>query len=128
MAESPLRAALETYTHDFVKADYDRAVFHGDPMIDSLFTALTAVSAHVWTVQRRLRIVEILLEKHGSVTREMIEKYLPSEEEAAQLKEERNEFVAEIYDPFRESGDVSYGSSLHPPALSESRQKRGEQK
>ena len=123
MAESPLRAALETYTHDFVKADYDRAVFHGDPMIDSLFTALTALSANVWTVQRRLRIVEILLEKHGSVTRDMIEKYLPSKEEAAQLQADRDEFVAEIYDPFRESGDVAYGTSLHPPALSESRSK-----
>ncbi len=125
MADSKLRDALETYTHDYVKADYDRAVFHGDPMIDSLFTSLTAISAHVWTVQRRLRIVEILLEKHGNVTREMIEKYVPSEEETAALKAERDEFVAEIYDPYRESGDVAYGTSLHPPALDESRREEG---
>ena len=123
MAESTLRDALETHTHEYVKADYDRAVFHSDPMIDSLFTALTALSSNVWTVQRRLRIMEILLEKHGSVTREMMEQYVPSEEEAARMKEERDEFVAEIYDPFRESGDIKYGSSLHPPALSESRGK-----
>ncbi len=123
MADSPLRAALETHTHDYVKADYDRAVFHNDPMIDSLFTALTALSANVWTVQRRVRIMEILLDKHGAVTRDMIEKYVPTKDEAARLKEERDEFVAEIYDPFRESGDIQYGSSLHPPALSESRRK-----
>ena len=123
MADSPLRDALETYTHDYVKADYDRAVFHGDPMIDSLFTALTALSSHVWTVQRRLRIVELLLEKNDSITREMIEEYLPTAEENEQLKMERDEFVAEIYDPFRESGDVLYGSSLHPPNLSDSRRK-----
>ena len=121
MADSPLRAALETHTVDYVRADYDRAVFHGDPMIDSLFTSLTAISAQVWTVQRRLRIVEILLEKHGSVTREMIEQYLPTKEEAEQLKLERDEFVAEIYDPFRESGDIPYGTSLHPPDLDKSR-------
>ena len=123
MADTPLRDALETHTHDYVKADYDRAVFHGDPMIDSLFTALTAISSHVWTVQRRLRIVELLLEKNDSITREMIEQYLPTPEEAEQLKAERDEFVAEIYDPFRESGDIMYGSSLHPPDLSESRRK-----
>jgi hypothetical protein len=76
-------------------------------------------------VQRRLRIMEILLEKHGSVTTEMIEKYVPSAQENAQLKQERDEFVAEIYDPFRESGDVRYGESLHPPGLSESRRKGG---
>ena len=121
MADSPLRAALETYTVDFVKADYDRAVFHGDPMIDSLFTSLTALSSHLWTVQRRMRIIEILLEKNGSVTREMIEQYLPTKEEAEQLKMERDEFVAEVYDPFRESGDIPYGSSLHPPDLDKSR-------
>ena len=125
MAESRLREALETYTHDYVKADYDRAVFHGDPMIDSLFTSLTAISSHVWTVQRRLRIVELLLEKHGSVTRDMVEAYVPSEEEAAALKAERDEFVAEIFDPFRESGDVPYGSSLHPPGLDQSRVEEG---
>ena len=123
MADSNLRDALEDYTHDYVKADYDRAVFHGNPMIDSLFTALTALSSHVWTVQRRLRIVELLLEKNDSITREMIEQYLPTAAEAEQLKAERDEFVAEIYDPFRESGDVLYGSSLHPPNLSDSRRK-----
>jgi hypothetical protein len=126
MAKPSLRDALETYTTDFVKADYDRAFFHADPMIDSLFTALTALSANVWTVQRRLSIMEILLDKHGSVTREMIEKYVPSKDEAAALKEQRDEFVAEIYDPFRESGDVAYGTSLHPPALSQSRGEKGD--
>ena len=118
MAKSPLRTERETYASDYVAADYDRAVFHGDPMIDSLFTALTALSANVWTMQRRMRIVEILLDKEGAVTRDMIESYLPSDEEAVKLKAERDAFVAEIYDPFRESGDIPYGSSLHPPSLS----------
>ena len=125
MADSSLRAKLETYTTEYIKADYDRAVFHGDPMIDSLFTALTALGSQVWTVQRRMRIVEILLEKNGTVSREMIEQYVPTAEEAAQLKAERDEFVAEMYDPFRESGDVPYGESLHPPDLDKSRRKGG---
>ena len=115
MAKSTLRTTRETYAADFVKADYDRAVFHGDPMIDSLFTALTALSAQVFTIQRRMQTVEILLDKHGSVTREMVEQYIPSANEAALWKEERDAFVSEIYEPFRESGDIPYGSSLHPP-------------
>ncbi len=67
--------------------------------------------------------MELLLEKNDSITREMIEQYLPTAEEAEQLKAERDEFVAEIYDPFRESGDIMYGSSLHPPNLSDSKRK-----
>ena len=97
MAKSPLRTERETYATEFVKADYDRAVFHGDPMIDSLFTALTALSANVYTIQRRMQIVEILLDKHDSVTREMVENYMPSANEAALWKERRDAFVADIF-------------------------------
>lgn len=115
--KSTLETTRKTVATEYIKADYDRAYFHNDPMIDSLFTSLTALSANVWTIQQRLRITEILLEKHGSVTREMIEKYIPTDEEAKKFKDERDAFVAEIYDPFKESGDIAYASSFHPPSL-----------
>ena len=117
MATSPLKTDRKTYAAEFVKADYDRAVFMGHPLMDSMFTSITALAMNVWTIQRRMRIVEILLEKNGAVTREMIEKYQPTEEEAAKLHAERSLFVAEIYDPYKESGDVGYGGSLHVPGL-----------
>ncbi len=107
----------KTVASEFVKADYDRAYFLKDPMIDSIFTSLTAVAANVWALQRRVEITEILLEKHGSVTREMIETYMPTEEEQAKIQDQRDAFVDEIYDPFKQSGDIAYASSFHPPSL-----------
>ncbi len=105
---------------EFVPADYDRAYFLKDPMIDSIFTSLTALAANVWSLQRRVDTTELLLEKHGSVTREMIEKYIPSAEEQASIQKQRDAFVAEIYEPFMLSGDINYASSFHPPSLDRS--------
>lgn len=116
MAKSSLRTERETYATEFVKADYDRAYFHSDPLIDSLFTSLTALGATVWALQRRQTITEKLLEQNGSVTAEMIENYLPTKAEAKQMQADRDAFVAELYGPFRESGDIAYGSTMHPPA------------
>ena len=121
MVKSTLEAGnRRTVASEFVKADYDQAYFLRDPMIDSIFTSLTAMAANVWALQRRQDITEILLEKHGSVTREMIEKYMPTEEEQAKIKEQRAAFVDEIYDPFKQSGDIAYASSFHPPSLDRS--------
>lgn len=119
MAKSHLRTERETYATEFVKADYDRAYFHSDPLIDSLFTSLTALGATVWALQRRQTITEKLLEEHGSVTAKMIENYLPTKAEARQMQADRDAFVAELYGPFRESGDIAYGTTMHPPAPSE---------
>jgi len=105
---------------DFVPADYDRAYFLKDPMIDSIFTSLTALAANVWSLQRRVDTTEALLEKHGSVTREMIEKYMPDADEQAEIQKQRDAFVAEIYEPFMLSGDIDYAASFHPPSLNRS--------
>ncbi|MSO99206.1 MAG: hypothetical protein EXR11_13485 [Rhodospirillaceae bacterium] len=115
MAKSSLKTGRETYAAEFVKADYDRAVFTDNPYIDSLITSLTALSANVWAIQRRMKIVEILLEKNGAVTRDMIEQYQPTAEEAALWRKERNSFVAEVNDPFKEVGDLPYAASIDVP-------------
>ncbi|MCB2107762.1 MAG: hypothetical protein KDE14_08690 [Rhodobacteraceae bacterium] len=114
-AKSRLRTKHETYAAEFTVADYDRAYFTKDPIVDALFTSLTALTANVWSMQRRMHVVETLLEKNGSVTREMIEQYQPTEEEAKQISAARDDFVSEIYDPFQQMGDIAYGSSIDVP-------------
>ena len=115
MAQSPLKTSRETYAANFVKADYDRAVFTNNPYVDSLITSLTALSANVWAIQRRMMIVEVLLEKNGAVTRDMIEQYQPTRDEAAEWRKQRDSFVAEINDPFKEIGDLPYAASIDVP-------------
>ncbi len=118
MVKSKLEAGdRKTVASEYVLSDYDAAYFLKDPMIDSIFTAMTALAANVWALQRRQEVTEILLEKHGSVTREMIETYMPNEEEQRKIQERRDAFVDEIYDPFKQSGTIDYASSFHPPSL-----------
>ena len=114
-----LKTNRETYASPYVAADYDTAVFTSAegmaPTVDALYSTVMAIGANMWAMQRRTRIMEILMEKNGKVTRQMIEQYQPTEEEKAQLQKARDAFVAEIYDPFKEMGSVNYAASIDVP-------------
>ena len=86
-----------TYAADFIKSDTDEAVFLGNPLFDNMMTSMIALGAEVWSNRRRMRIVEKLLEEHGSVTNEMIESYMPSEEEQAAELAERDAFIERAF-------------------------------
>ena len=100
------------YTADFYKQDNDRGVFMGSPMNDNLFTALLTLTAEVWVNRRRLWIMTSLMEKHGKVTEEMIEQYVPTEQEEEKWKQKRDAMVSLMYDPFLRRKDIPYTSSL----------------
>lgn len=101
-----------TYTADFYKSDNDRGVFLGSPMNDNLFTALWNLTAEVWVDRRRIWIMTSLLEKHGKFTAEMIEKYVPTEQEEEQWKAKRDAMVSQMFDPFLRRKDIPYAQSL----------------
>ena len=117
--KSTLQTNRETYAAPYVEADYDAAVFTSveglAPTVDAIYTSMMALGANVWALQRRLMIMEILMEKNGKVTRDMIEKYLPTKEEKEMLSTARNAFVDEMYDPFKMMGTVHYGASVDVP-------------
>ena len=76
MADS--KTKRKSYTADFIKSDTDEAVFLGNPLMDDMMTSIIALGAEVWANRRRTRIIELLMEKEGAVTREMIEAYVPT--------------------------------------------------
>jgi len=94
MATNSTRLGAET---DFIKHDADNMVLLGSPHIDNLLTIVVALGAEIWTGQQRARITETLLTKHGKVTTEMIEKYVPTAEEQAKWADERKAMVERIY-------------------------------
>ncbi len=112
MADSKKKSDRPTYTADFYKQDNDRGVFLGSAMNDNLFTALWNLAAEVWVDRRRIWIMTSLLEKHGKVTNEMIEQYVPTEEEEAKWKAKRDAMVSQMFDPFLRRKDVDYAKSL----------------
>jgi hypothetical protein len=102
----------KTYAQDYIKSDTDRAVIMGSAVADNLMTGLMALSAEVWSIRRRQKIVESLLAKHGSVTHAMIEEYVPSPAETAAWTGERDAFVKLVFDSFSRTADIPYSSSL----------------
>jgi hypothetical protein len=109
----------QTYESDYIKGDFERAVFLGNPLIDHLFTALQSLGAEVWTNRRRMYVTEALLAQKG-VTTEMIEKYMPTAEEEARWKADRDRMVKMMYAPFLRRADLNYASPQamdYDPAL-----------
>lgn len=93
-----------TYTTDAIKANSDEAVFMGHPAIDNLMHAMISVSAQLWTQNRRAKITEALLDRHGNVTTAMIEAYVPSPEEEAKWADERDRFIERTFGAFAVNG------------------------
>ena len=97
-----------SYTADFIKADTQKAVFLGNPLMDDMMTSIIAMGAEVWANRRRTRIIELLFEKEGAITREMVEAYMPTAEEEADLKKERDAFIRITYGHIaRDSEDMT---------------------
>lgn len=71
-----------TYATQAVKHDTDNQVFLDNPHVDSLITVVIALGAEIWESRHRMLIMERLLETKGKVTEELIEQYVPSEEDA----------------------------------------------
>jgi len=82
---------------DFFKGDTDNMVMLGHPMIDALMKISIALGAEMWAGQKRVKIIESLMEKEGKVTPDMVEKYVPSAEEQEQWAAERKAMVERVY-------------------------------
>ncbi len=55
------------------------------------------LDAATWVNRDRLRVIETLLSEKGVVTTEMIEQYVPGDEEREAVKAERDAFVKRLY-------------------------------
>jgi hypothetical protein len=101
----------ETYAIDYIPGDYESAVFMGNPHIDALFTSLQIVGSELWTSRRRQYIVEAMMERKIPVTNASIEQYVPSAEEEARWKQDRDRMVGLLYAPFLRGGNIGFASA-----------------
>ncbi len=74
--------------------------FFDNPAIDNLIAVVLELGAELWVQRERMRVVEALLAQKGMVTPELIEQYVPSAEEVARSKAERDAFVNRVYGAF----------------------------
>lgn len=103
----------QTYTNDYVRMDTDRAVFMGDAKMEALFSAMVALSAEVWTGRRRQKVLESVLAKRGGIAPGELEQYMPTAEENAAWKAERDQSVQVMFDQFLRPGDIPFAESHH---------------
>jgi hypothetical protein len=103
MADS--KSDRKSYTADFIKSDTEQAVFLGNPLMDDMMTSIIALGAEVWANRRRTRVIELLMEKEGAVTRDMIEAYVPTDEEETEMRKERDAFIQLTYGHIARTGE-----------------------
>ena len=100
-----IKADRPTHAVDFFKSDVDRVRFYDDPMTDNIVTAILTLSAETWSNRRRTLVLERLLEEKG-VTREMIESYMPTDEDVAEWQVERDRFVNAVMGALSREGNL----------------------
>ncbi len=102
---------------DFIPHDADNMVLLGNAHIDNLMHMVVALGAEMWTGQQRVKIMETLLTKHGTVTTEMIETYEPTEEELETWATERRAMIDRVYSVMARNADDARAFGSTEPNL-----------
>ena len=92
-----------TFTTEHIKADVDEAVFLGNPLLDNMLSCMIAMGAEIWSTKRRGKVLESLLAEKG-VTAEMMEAYVPSEEQITEWNTERDAMVRRMFSYLERDG------------------------
>jgi len=106
-----------TFAAEFIKGDDEQAVMLGNPILDNMMTALISLGAEVWTTRRRVKVLERVLEDKG-VSAEMIEGYMPTDDDNASWQKERDAFIQRTFGPLSRHGDKPLDAPLDSEARS----------
>ncbi|MSO98476.1 MAG: hypothetical protein EXR11_09705 [Rhodospirillaceae bacterium] len=87
------------FTTEAIKADIEKVSFMGHPLFDNMMTALIAIGAEIWTERRQRLVLEKLLAQKG-ITKDMVEQFVPSVDDEAAWRKEREVMVERIYGQF----------------------------
>jgi hypothetical protein len=90
----------------FIAADSDNIALFPQQVVDNLMHAMVALGAELWTVRRRMMILEKVLEKTG-VSSEDLELYTPSADEQASWAEERTIYIARTFGALARRGGAN---------------------
>ena len=89
----------KTYTTNVYKTSVDNVSFLGNPHIDNIATTLIAMGNEIWTNRKRTYVLESLLKEKG-ISADMIEQYVPTDEEKAAWQAEREVMVERLWAHF----------------------------
>ncbi len=95
--ETPVIFSRPGYAADYIKTDARTATYMSDPHISNLKNIAYALATELWAERERSRVVESLLSKGEKITRDTIEKYMPTDEESAMWREERDAMIQRVF-------------------------------
>jgi len=75
-----------------------------DPAIDTLLGIAISMGAEVYALRDRMRIIEMMLETTGTISRAEIEAYKPAPEEEKEIRKDNDAFMARLFRVFE--GDL----------------------
>lgn len=81
--------------------------YFSDPAMGYMAKMVVDLAAETWTVVDRQRVTEWILESRGQFQPGEIDAFVPTDEQQAQLSEERNAFVARILEGFAKASETS---------------------
>jgi flavodoxin len=115
---TPSSSERPTHAAEYIKGDWDKSVFLGNPHVDNLMTAFIGLGGEHWALQRRLMVIEKLLETRCGIGAAEIEGYLPTEEDQRLWERRRDDFIERVFAVLvRETGDVSGPIDTANPTL-----------
>lgn len=111
MAKTTVKTDRPTYAADFIPSDVEKAVFLGNPILDNMMSSMIALGAEVWATQRRQKVLEVLLAEKG-VTKEMVEKYVPTPDQEVEWRKDRDRLIDLTYSPLLREGDLPVSTAF----------------
>jgi hypothetical protein len=102
-----LKTTRPTFTADAIPSDINDAVFLGNPVLDSLVSSMIAMGSELWETKRRLKVMQAVMDKNG-ITKDMIEQYMPTDEENAEWEADRDRFIDLTFGPLANPGTTSW--------------------
>jgi hypothetical protein len=101
----------EDFTAKFIPSDVEQVSFFDNIVLDNMMTVMIAMGSEVWSMRRRMMVLEKLLESKG-VTGDMVEAFMPSEADAAAWKTERDAFVKRVFSALEREGGLTLTSPM----------------
>lgn len=90
----------------FIPADAENITLFPQQVIDNLMHAMIALGAEMWTMRRRMYVLEKVLEKAG-VSSTDVELYKPTAEEQAAWQAERDVFIKRTFAAMTRKGGAN---------------------
>jgi len=107
-----------TYAADFIKGDWDKAVYLDNPHVDNLMTAFVSLGAEHWSLRRRVMVLEHLLSEKKVLDPKKLEAYDPNPDQKVAWEAERDDYIKRTFAVLtRETNTQASGvpTSVVPP-------------